>query len=176
MLWFRAMALSATTICPALNARGKLERDQGRFDEAEQHHRRCLALVGNISLPLDPQLNVHWITALEGLAALYESQGRASDAAPVRERIQQVAESLSRSVNDTAKVRHDQGHIDEAEVLYKRSVALADAVSNLGDPLKRDLVTALNGLAAIYDTQGRAEEAAPLRQRAKAIEENTRAP
>jgi hypothetical protein len=116
---------------------------------------------------------VHRITALEGLAALYESQGRASDAAPVRERIQQIAESLSRSLNDTAKIRLDRGHIDEAEVLYKRSIAFADAVSKLGDPLKRDLVTALNELAAIYDTQGRADEAAPLRQRAKAIEEKT---
>jgi tetratricopeptide (TPR) repeat protein len=62
----------------------------------------------------------------------------------------------------------DQGRYDEAELLMKRALAIAESGHVAPDP---DVGTSFNNLALLYQQQGRFAEAEQLYKRALAIDE-----
>jgi hypothetical protein len=145
-------------------------------------YQRGLAILEQIHLPLDPVLKLQLVTVLEGLAAVYEDEGRAAEAGPVRERIRQIAEYEVHKLNEVAGWYRDPNlalsrktdSIAGAELSYQRGIAIAEQVSHPSELLSRDLIASLTGLASIYDAQGRQDEAASLRQRVRDSEGKAR--
>jgi tetratricopeptide (TPR) repeat protein len=67
----------------------------------------------------------------------------------------------------------DQGRYAEAELLYKRSLTIAEKTLGPDHP---DVATSLNNLAALYRAQGRYAEAEPLSKRSLTIIEKALGP
>jgi tetratricopeptide (TPR) repeat protein len=182
MLAWRARTLPALSTGPALIERAKLAREHGQLADAERLYQRGLAILEQIHLPLDPVLKLQLVTVLEGLAGVYEVEGRAGEAGPVRERIREIAEYEVHKLNEVAGWYRDPNlalsrktdSIAGAELSYQRSIAIAEQVSHPSEVVSRDLIASLTGLASIYDVQGRQNEAATLRQRVRDIEGKAR--
>jgi ankyrin repeat protein/tetratricopeptide (TPR) repeat protein len=80
---------------------------------------------------------------------------------------------LDRTLSFLARLYHDQGRYGNAEVLYKRVLAIEEKTLESDHP---GLSTTLNALAENYYAQGRYAEAEPLFQRALAIREEVMNP
>ena len=108
------------------------------------------------------------------MAALYDSQGRYSEAEPLYKQALAIRKAklgnnhpdTASSLNNLAALYDSQGRYSEAELLYKQALAIWK--KQLGDnhPLT---ATSLNNLAGLYDSQGRYSEAEPLYKQALAI-------
>ncbi|TYO64669.1 CHAT domain-containing protein [Bradyrhizobium hipponense] len=77
---------------------------------------------------------------------------------------------LSAALNNLAQIYADQGHDDQAELLYKRAIALMEKAVGLDSV---EIAPVLNNLAALDQRQGRFAEAESLFRRALAIREKT---
>ncbi len=70
------------------------------------------------------------------------------------------------SLNGLAKLYRVQGHYAEAEPLFKRSLAIWEGALGPDHP---DVATSLENYAALLRQTARADEAARMEERAKAI-------
>jgi tetratricopeptide (TPR) repeat protein len=81
--------------------------------------------------------------------------------------------NVALSLNNLAALYRKQGRYVEAELLFKRSLAIREKALGLDHPA---VAESLNSLAALYKEQGRYAEAEPLYKRALAILEKTIGP
>jgi tetratricopeptide (TPR) repeat protein len=108
------------------------------------------------------------------LAALYQSQGRYSEAEPLYKQALAIRKaqlgdnhpSTATSLNNLAELYRLQGRYSEAEPLYKEALPITK--TQLGDN-HPDTAISLNNLAALYQSQGRYSEAEPLYKQALVI-------
>ncbi|MEE8176619.1 MAG: tetratricopeptide repeat protein, partial [Acidobacteriota bacterium] len=80
---------------------------------------------------------------------------------------------LAQSLNNLAGLYNSQGKYAEAEPLYRRALAIAEAI--LG-PEHPNVAPGINNLGALYLAQGKYAEAEPLFQRSQAIWEKALGP
>ncbi len=73
---------------------------------------------------------------------------------------------LAASLSDEARLYYQQGENDQAEQLYRRSLAIREKALGPDHP---DVATSLDNLAELYQAQGKYAEAEPLLQRSLAI-------
>lgn len=116
--------------------------------------------------------------ANEGLEAFQE--GRHGDAERLLsaelarlERQEPGTLAVARAMVDLAELYRGQARFEEAEALFRRAIALLEALP--GAPA-RALVRPLNSLALVYRAQGRYAQAEPLCQRALALAEGSHGP
>jgi CHAT domain-containing protein len=110
------------------------------------------------------------------LAALYQSQGRYSEAEPLYKqalaiRKQQLGDNhpdTATSLNNLAALYQSQGRYSEAEPLYKQALAIRK--QQLGDN-HPDTATSLNNLALLYQSQDDIPQAINYRTQALAVQE-----
>ena len=111
----------------------------------------------------DPQV----ATALGWLAALYQAQGRYSEAEPLfqealmidRESLPPEHPDIARDINDLANLYTDQGRYSEAEPLFKQAITI---VRKSLPPDHPNIAVMLESLASFYRFQARYSEAEPL--------------
>ncbi len=113
-------------------------------------------------------------TSLNNLAALYESQGRYSEAEPLFVRSLSIREQqlgadhpdVATSLNNLAGLYDSQGRYELAEPLYHQALQLTRSLLGEQHP---DVASSLNNLALLYANQGRFTEAEPLLVQALAM-------
>lgn len=145
---------------------------QGRYREAEVHHRRALAATEKRLPPEHPGV----ATALSNLAELYRYLGRTEEAAPLHRRALRIRErrfgsedlAVAESLHQLAELHRAQRRYAEAERLYWRSVMIRSYLQGKEHPA---LWPSLTGLAKINHALGRDTDARTLYQRAGMLAE-----
>ena len=152
---------------------GRVYVAQGRYRDAEELHRRAVAVCAKY-LPWHPLL----AAAASNLAEAFRLQGRYDDAESFYRRALLIRERnfggdnllVAESLHNLAETRRAQGEYAEAERLYWRSVMIR---SYLQGAAHAELWPTLKGLAEINQALGRPEEAGKLYARASAIAEKS---
>nr|NCR06836.1 tetratricopeptide repeat protein [Microcystis aeruginosa LG13-03] len=135
---------------------------QGLYAIAEPYCQDCLTATRTHLGDNHP----HVATSLNNLAALYESQGRYTEAEPLylealdlKKRLGDNHPSVATSLNNLAGLYRSQGRYTEAEPLYLEALDLYKRLLGDNHP---DVASSLNDLALLYQSQGRYTEAEPL--------------
>ena len=129
----------------------------------------------------DPITALNLATSLNNLAALYDDQGRYSEAEPYYKRALAIWEKalgpehpqVAQTLNNLAALYYTKGQYVEAEPLFKRALALVEKALGPDHP---HVATSVNNLAELYQAQGKYAEAEPLLQRSLAIREKALGP
>jgi tetratricopeptide (TPR) repeat protein len=140
---------------------GECENFQDEYELAIDYFQKAIALQQE--LDVEAALS----SSLNYLAALYESQGRYSEAEPLflqaveidRRSLPEDHPSLATHLNNLAGLYESQGKYSEAEALYLQAVEI-DRLSLPED--HPSLAIHLNNLAGLYRSQGRYSEAEAL--------------
>ena len=106
---------------------------------------------------------------LQGLARLYESQGRNDEAErafkrtlAIDEKIAPRSPAAARTVTDLAHLYHSEGRYSEAEPLYERALPMAEAIFG---PTHRNVEVIVYLLANLYANEGKYADAERLYKR-----------
>jgi tetratricopeptide (TPR) repeat protein len=151
--------------------------DQGAFEDYQQEQSLAIqALHAAIALQETQNLRVELASSLNHLAALYDSQGRYSEAEPLYVRSLAIREhelganhpDVAQSLNNLALLYKSQGHYSKSEPLHVQALRIWE--QQLGAN-HLDVATSLNNLAGLYDSQSRCSEAESLYVRALEIRE-----
>ncbi len=156
----------------SLNTLGNVLWHQGRLDEAEEVHRRALALREGI-LPAD---HTDIGQSLHNLGALRYFAGDLAEAERLWRRSAEIEEAnhgpddwnLATSLHTLAIVCSDQNRFDEALELEQRSLAIREKVLGPDHP---HVALSLTTLGNIYREMGQAAKAEPAIRRAISIAE-----
>ena len=196
-LYEQALELSRQTLGPthpstltSLNNLATLYDSQGRYGEAEPLYEQALELRRQTLGPTHPDT----LISLNNLAGLYESQGRYGEAELLykqalelrRQTLGPTHPDTLASLNNLAGLYSSQGRYGEAEPLLEQALELSR--QTLG-PTHPDtlhphkpqqpgfaVLTSLNNLAGLYDSQGRYGEAEPLFEQALELRRQTLGP
>ncbi|MBQ9578460.1 MAG: tetratricopeptide repeat protein, partial [Ottowia sp.] len=175
----RVHALAERTLGPehpvvavTLNNLGAEYRKQARYAEAEQLHKRALAIWEKQFGAEDTFVAIE----LNNLATLYDDQARYADAEPLHKRALAIREKargaehpdVAQSLNNLAELYRRQARYADAEPLLKRTITIFE--KQFGTE-HLNVATSLNNLATLYKAQARYADAEPLYKRALAIEE-----
>jgi arylsulfatase A-like enzyme/Flp pilus assembly protein TadD len=125
---------------------GQIALSESHFDEAVDHYRQALALDGDHK------------TSLFGLAMAYRKMGRDADAIPGFEHLFDLSHRDVKVAIQLSELYEETGRIDDAAAILEEVSGQPDAPAML-----------LNSLGEYRVLQGRADEAAPLFERAIAI-------
>eukprot|EP01060_Flectonema_neradi_P006060 TRINITY_DN14044_c0_g1_i1.p1 TRINITY_DN14044_c0_g1~~TRINITY_DN14044_c0_g1_i1.p1 ORF type:complete len:1013 (+),score=190.09 TRINITY_DN14044_c0_g1_i1:61-3039(+) len=146
-----------------LDAGTVLKHQQNRVEDA-------IASL-NQSLTMHKQIygdsNLKIIPCYTALAALYEDQGQADNAEPLRAMVLQLRvralgrlhSGVSTALNNLAVNLYEQQRFDEAEPLYHKDLEICQTL--LGTD-HEDVATSMNNLASIYDSRGAYDKSVPL--------------
>jgi tetratricopeptide (TPR) repeat protein len=118
--------------------------------------------------------NIEFTGSLNGLALLYDSQGRYNDAEPLllqsldirKRQLGNDHPHVAQSLNNLAQLYYSQGQYNDAEPLYLQSLDIKKR--QLGNDYP-DVATSLNNLALLYESQRKYLEAENLAQQALVI-------
>ncbi len=137
-----------------------------------------LICIGVSSPPVSAQETI-WETYNQDGKKAYEA-GRYTEAEKLLKLALAEAEKfgssdprMATSLNNLAALYDTQGKYDQAEPLYRRSLAIREKALGPDHP---DVATSLNNLAALYKTQGKYDQAEPLYKRSLAIKEKALGP
>ena len=111
--------------------------------------------------------NLKIIPCYAALAALYEDQGQADNAEPLRAMVLQLRVKalgrlhlgVSTALNNLAVNLYEQQRFDEAEPLYQKDLEICQTL--LGTD-HQDVATSMNNLASIYDSRCAYDKSVPL--------------
>lgn len=156
----------------SVNNLAEFYRGQARYDEAERHFKRALAIREKALGPDHSDI----AGSLNNLAILYFNQGRYDEAEPLYKRAIEIRENILRPnhprlatpLNNLADLYTIKGRFDEAVPLFKRSLAILEKAFGSEH---RNIAKTLNNLAGVYLKQGSYEESERLQKRALAIRE-----
>ena len=102
-----------------------------------------------------------------------EAEGQWKAALKEAEKFGEQDPRLATSLNNLGELYVAQFKFDEAEPLYKRSLAIREKALGLEHP---DMAASLNNLALLYHAQGKYAEVEPLFKRSLAIREKALGP
>jgi serine/threonine protein kinase/tetratricopeptide (TPR) repeat protein len=176
-VWQRALAIREKTlgqehpdVAGTLHNLALVSADMGDFERAEQYYTRTLAIEEKTSGPRHPMV----ASTLSNLATLLESRHEHVKARAALERAlaiylgspgsndNEVAEVLYK----LARLHYGQGEYALAEPLFERSLASSEKPADTDKNLQASI---LEGYAALLRKTGRADRAAGLETRAKAL-------
>ncbi len=174
-------------VANSLNHLALLYSSQGRYTEAEPLYLEALEmykqLLGSSHPDFTNSLNhlayLSVAMILNNLAALYNSQGRYTEAEPLLLEALEMRKqllgsshpdftnslnhlaylSVANSLNHLAYLYNSQGRYAEAEPLLLQALEIDKQLLGSSHP---DVAMSLNNLAALYNSQGRYTEAEPL--------------
>lgn len=152
-------------VASSLNNLALINRDQGRYNDAEPLLQKALSIRKRLLGDEHPDV----ATSLNNLALIYKDQGRYNDAEPLFQEALAMRKRLlsdehpdvASSLNNLAALYNNQTRYNEAELLLQQ--ALAMRLRLLGDE-HPDVATSLNNLALVYKVQGRYNDARALFQ------------
>lgn len=155
----------------SLNNLAALYASEGRYDEAELHYQRSLALLEELQGPKHPDL----LLGLNNLISLYLAQEQYGKAEPLARRSLGILEQalgsqhphLAPLLNTLGELTHIRGNYADAEVFYKRALAIEE--ESLG-PDHPELADTLKQYAKLLRATGRHEEAASVEARVEKIQ------
>lgn len=138
------------------------QRSLGRLSEAEANYLLILDILSPAGLQ-----NIPALRAMDGLASVYDMQGRLSEAEDLyrsvlegyRHHISPSHPHYLSSKHNLASTYEYQGRLSEAEAAYEE--ALAGRIKVFGEISPRSLIT-MHNLALVYEGQGRLNEAEML--------------
>jgi tetratricopeptide (TPR) repeat protein len=155
------------TLAPIYLDLGTLDRDLGRYPEAEREYRWGLALLEREEEPADPAIG----GALELLAGLEEDLGRFQEAALLETRALSIRKgdetapplSLAQSAGNLGRMKLESGRMAEAVTLLRWALKRVP----LQDPRGTDVsLNLLDSLARAYRASGDPEKARDCLKRA----------
>jgi CHAT domain-containing protein/tetratricopeptide (TPR) repeat protein len=122
-----------------------------------------------------------YAVVLNGLAALYDAQGRNAEAEALYRRVLAIREQalgpnhpdVAATLNDLASVYQLQAKYAEAEELYKRALAIREKALGASHP---DVARTLHNLGSVYLAQGKYSDAEGLYKRSLSISEQALGP
>ncbi|KAI7912767.1 kinesin light chain [Pyricularia oryzae] len=149
----------------------------GQYEEAEQMHRKTLALYGKVLGPENPST----LTSMNNLASVLGSQGKYEEAEQMHRKILALREKVLGpenpltfdSMNNLASVLDNQGKYEEAEQMHRKTLALREKVLGPENPSTFD---SMNNLALVFDNQGKYEEAEQMHRKTLALREKVLGP
>jgi tetratricopeptide (TPR) repeat protein len=159
-----------------LNGIGLIEMSSGNFAAAEQAHKRALAIREGHG---DAQSET--AESLANLAAVYLTQNRYADAAPLFTRAMAIWEktldpnhpNIALCLDGIGTAYVGEGQYAQAEPLLRRALAIREKVYGPQHPAVAEVI---ESLALLYRRQGEYALAAPLYERMVAIEEAVQKP
>jgi Flp pilus assembly protein TadD len=130
------------------------------FNLIEPHLKKMIAWC-------ETKENIEFTGSLNGLALLYDSQGRYNDAEPLylqsldirKRQLGNDHPDVATILNNLAGLYESQGRYNDAEPLYLQSLDIRKRQLGNDHP---DVATILNNLAGLYESQGRYNDAEPL--------------
>jgi Flp pilus assembly protein TadD len=130
------------------------------FNLIEPHLKKMIAWC-------ETKENIEFTGSLNGLALLYDSQGRYNDAEPLylqsldirKRQLGNDHPDVATILNNLAGLYESQGRYNDAEPLYLQSLDIRKRQLSNDHP---DVATSLNNLAQLYYSQGRYNDAEPL--------------
>ena len=151
---------------------GECENFQDEYELAIDFFQKAIGLQQG--LEMEAELS----SSLNYLAALYESQGRYSEAEPLylqaveidKRSLPEDHPTLATHLNNLAELYRSQGRYSEAEPLYLQALEIDRRSLPEDHP---SLAIRLNNLALLYESQGRYSEAEPLYLQAVEIDKRS---
>jgi tetratricopeptide (TPR) repeat protein len=154
----------------ALNTLGKSYTGLEKYVEAEDVFRQGLAISEKLYGPEDPLVAM----LLNNMGNLLTDQDRYEEAEPLLERSLKLLDTdkadpntLAPALNNLAVAKKELGKLDEAMMLYERSVGVME---RLGGEEHKMLIPVLQNLAILYKEKGWTDEAAETQARIKRIQ------
>jgi tetratricopeptide (TPR) repeat protein len=137
------------------------------FNLIEPHLKKMIAWC-------ETKENIEFTGSLNGLALLYDSQGRYNDAEPLylqsldirKRQLGNDHPDVATILNNLAGLYESQGRYNDAEPLYLQSLDIRKRQLGNDHP---DVATSLNNLALLYESQRKYLEAENLAQQALVI-------
>jgi hypothetical protein len=130
------------------------------FNLIEPHLKKMIAWC-------ETKENIEFTGSLNGLALLYDSQGRYNDAEPLylqsldirKRQLGNDHPDVATSLNNLAQLYYSQGRYNDAEPLLLQSLDIRKRQLGNDHP---DVAQSLNNLAQLYYSQGQYNDAEPL--------------
>ena len=171
------MVIEHPKTATSLNNLGLILDYQGRYRNAEELHRRALAIREKALGPEHPDT----AGSYNNLAEVLRAQARYGEAEALHRHALTIREKMlgpehpdtAGSCNNLAEVLRTQGRYGEAESLHRRALAIYEKVLGTEHP---HVATSLNNLAVVMRLQGRYREAELLYRRALALDEEALGP
>ncbi|KAM6516645.1 hypothetical protein FALCPG4_014823 [Fusarium falciforme] len=140
---------------------------RGRYEEAEQMHRRALDGCEKVLGREHPDT----LTSVSNLASVLQSQGKYAEAELMNRRVLEGSEKVLggehpdtlTSVNNLGLVLQYQGKYEEAEPMNRRALEGREKVLGREHP---DTLASVGNLASVLQYQGKYEEAEQMNRRA----------
>jgi tetratricopeptide (TPR) repeat protein len=140
--------------------------DQGKYEEAEEMHRRTLTLNETVLGKEHPST----LTGMNNLALVLSHQGKYEEAEVMYRRTLTLNETMLgkehpstlTSMNNLAMVLSYQGTYEEAEEMHRRTLTLSETVLGKEHP---DTLTSMSNLATVLSDQGKYGEAEKMYRR-----------
>lgn len=152
-------------------------QDHALYEQAEPLYQRALHIQEHTLGSEHPET----ARSLQGLAALYRSQGKYEQVEPLLQRALRIQEhalgsnhpDVARSLNHLASVYGERGKYEQVEALCQRALFIWEQVHGSEHP---DMGPPLTNLATLYSMQGKYEQAETLFQRVLCILEQALGP
>lgn len=165
-----ALAPDEPNVAASLITLGRLFEATGRYSDAEAHYKRSLAIREKVLGPT----HVEVATSINTLASLLIEINRSREAIGLLQRSQKILDQLPYPANAKGAAAMDQlGHLfwqldlyAEAEAAHTKSIATYEFVEGVNSA---NLAYPLSGLAQVYQSTGRLDEAEKLFRRGLAI-------
>ena len=143
---------------------------QGKYEQAEEMHRRVLELIEIVLGKEHPET----LTSMNNLATVLSSQGKYEQAEEMHQRVLELRETVLgkehpdtlTSMSNLANVLSDQGKYEQAEEMDRRVLELRETVLGKEHP---DALRSMANLARIWKSQGRDQEAIALMRQAEGL-------
>ena len=171
----KSLGADSVEVAMTLNGLGLVEMSSGRFASAEEDQRRALSI--REAHGTQPEV----AESLANLAAVYLTQNRSADAAPLFARALSIWEktldanhpNLALCLDGLGTAYVGEGRYDEAESLLQRALSIREHAYGERHPAIAETV---ESLGLLYRKQGKYAAAAPYYERMLAIEEKMQKP
>jgi tetratricopeptide (TPR) repeat protein len=159
-IWRSRPDAPADVIGRALSNLATTYRARGLFSEAEEAYREAIGAIGETLYP------AQYAFTLANLADLYCAQDRFADAlAPARRAVEMLevlgdaaASRLAFALQTMGTVERAQGHLDRADKLYRKALALSIAQNGEDHPAAATAKSNLAGIALKLGDYAEAED------------------
>jgi len=149
-----------------LSILGLIYRRQGKLDEAEEMHKKSLAIAEELGLQ-EVMANSYG-----NLGLIYQTRGQLDEAEEMHKKSLAIEEKLGRlegmasDYGNLGLIYRTRGELDKAEEMHKKSLAIEEKLGRL-----EGVASEYGNLGVIYQKRGDFKEAEEMHKKSLAIEE-----